>query len=836
MKTKLLVPVLIFFNIVLAYSQDCKPSLPTVSYTNQVTYDAVNKIYRFYYNGSDESFYYEYKIGLDNTQYDNGGSFNGLKVCTRSTFWPSVFGCLSVKLGNDEYHGYDPGVKFLSLSTPFLNGNTLITQWRMRKDYVFHVNYKMTFTISGRTLVINVEELGPLVGFAIDGAYAFPNKFHLDRCEAPVSAQRADVIGVPYLINSNILLMDSRFTSMFFDWSKTNASVINTYYGAYFSNSSKYFSSWCDYNRKTDGMRNPMNETIYLTVSNEISNTFPSIPNPVSPNKTLSSNKIIFDYWKPFNLAVQDINDVYNSPYNLRDLWVLIHYWQKNGYDTKLPEQYPPNPNFGGSATMTQVKNACLSKNYLIGLHENYTGVHDDTPLPYANSLYKSHNSPDLANIATNPYVVIWDPNFVDPNFPSYPLYGIKPMKFAEILQSHTMNIFANSSYLDYHTNMDQAQIVDYDYNYNYQGAGKFKASYDQICALGGILRNLKGGPVTAEGGKMLYYAGYFDDFCAEINDAKKPFSFDNSSKVGGFYRPLMVDFKLKKLNPKVFVHGLGWYERFFQNIKYGHCQGYTIDSTLMYVATTLAYGSGATFSTGSYGDHSDFKDLGLIMQKFVLPIQKQYANANVTDIKYNGPDGILRSASDYIRVFPNGYDDIDNDNFMSQVKVTYSNGVVVYVNRHKTRSWVISNPAPSGRSFYSHHSQQSGLDNPYFGSVNPSTVTLFPRNGWYYASDQYIQTPDNATLNQDQFALFDNYPNPFNSSTRIKFQIPQNEFVSIKIYDITGKEVLTVANSYFDKGIHEIYFNAEKLASGVYFYKFNSTSNHSIKKMTLIK
>jgi hypothetical protein len=85
-------------------------------------------------------------------------------------------------------------------------------------------------------------------------------------------------------------------------------------------------------------------------------------------------------------------------------------------------------------------------------------------------------------------------------------------------------------------------------------------------------------------------------------------------------------------------------------------------------------------------------------------------------------------------------------------------------------------------------------------------------------------------------FALGQNYPNPFNPSTVISYSLPVNGSVSMKVYDILGREVVTLVNEVKNAGSYEVTFNASKLASGVYFYKLQSGSYMSVKKLVLMK
>lgn len=86
-------------------------------------------------------------------------------------------------------------------------------------------------------------------------------------------------------------------------------------------------------------------------------------------------------------------------------------------------------------------------------------------------------------------------------------------------------------------------------------------------------------------------------------------------------------------------------------------------------------------------------------------------------------------------------------------------------------------------------------------------------------------------------FALYQNYPNPFNPATKIKYDLPKNTNVTIKIYDILGREVTTlVRNEFKQAGRYEVSWNANNYASGVYFYRIEAGSFVSAKKMVLIK
>ena len=80
------------------------------------------------------------------------------------------------------------------------------------------------------------------------------------------------------------------------------------------------------------------------------------------------------------------------------------------------------------------------------------------------------------------------------------------------------------------------------------------------------------------------------------------------------------------------------------------------------------------------------------------------------------------------------------------------------------------------------------------------------------------------------------NYPNPFNPTTIINYQLPKNGFVTIKVYDVLGKEIATLVNENKSAGYYKVDFDASKLPSGVYFYNLTTGSNSITRKMLLMK
>ncbi len=85
------------------------------------------------------------------------------------------------------------------------------------------------------------------------------------------------------------------------------------------------------------------------------------------------------------------------------------------------------------------------------------------------------------------------------------------------------------------------------------------------------------------------------------------------------------------------------------------------------------------------------------------------------------------------------------------------------------------------------------------------------------------------------EFMVYQNYPNPFNPTTKVKYDIPKEGFITIKIYDIIGREIYS-ANEFKLPGRYEMTFDGSKYASGIYFYRIQAGDFVHSKKMLLIK
>jgi photosystem II stability/assembly factor-like uncharacterized protein len=136
----------------------------------------------------------------------------------------------------------------------------------------------------------------------------------------------------------------------------------------------------------------------------------------------------------------------------------------------------------------------------------------------------------------------------------------------------------------------------------------------------------------------------------------------------------------------------------------------------------------------------------------------------------------------------------------------------------------------------------QSGYpNNAFVGSI----IFINNYTGWtvggggnirYTTNGGLTFISSNEEIKLDEFNLFQNFPNPFNLETNIEFNLNKNNFYKLEIFDIIGKRVDILFRGFKQKGNFTIKYNANKLSSGIYFYKLSSPDVSVVKKFILLK
>ena len=127
---------------------------------------------------------------------------------------------------------------------------------------------------------------------------------------------------------------------------------------------------------------------------------------------------------------------------------------------------------------------------------------------------------------------------------------------------------------------------------------------------------------------------------------------------------------------------------------------------------------------------------------------------------------------------------------------------------------------------------EYSFVDNNLRGGAYSYRLKQIDRDGKFEYSKSVqveIAMPRELTLSQ-------NYPNPFNPSTVISYQLPVSSFVTLKVYDVLGREVATLVNEVKEAGNYSVQFDGSKFSSGIYFSRLEFNGKQLMKKLLMVK
>ena len=403
--------------------------------------------------------------------------------------------------------------------------------------------------------------------------------------------REAQLFSVPFLnfdyaIAPRILYGDGLFFFMQFDWYYTDASLffmeMPEVSGGY-----AIHNGGARYIPMTNGVRNPLHEKLFITVSSDVQEVFPTVDNPPSPMRALQAGRLWRINGSADYAALKVEADTLRS-LGIAQLTIRYHegFWRDDGesYTFRLEAA----PGRGGNSAVKELVQYIESKGWRVGLYSNYT---------------------DLAPVNRN-----WDPDMMmqGPHggwtVSWSRCYAPKPMRALEYERTYAPLIHqmfgSNHSYCDVHTAVSPMSRVDYDYRV--PGAATFRRTFE---CFGQILYNEKqayAGPVYSEGANHWWYAGLVDGNYANARPALDK-------------RPVFPDFQLLKLHPL--------------EMDAGNTQA----TGRKYVAYTLAYGNiGICDGTGEEMMHRYY---------MLQPLQEHYVMVPVREIGYE-KDGKFFDAS----------------------------------------------------------------------------------------------------------------------------------------------------------------------------------------------
>ncbi len=573
---------------------------------------SVGQDYEFVYEGDDCRVVYGYRPSTG-TLDDFEASVDGGRP-----FRPVMGGGVVLAVGEGDSARQVParGGRPLKLELA-QDGRALRALWEYDADGTA-VQVAWEFGISGKALLVSATAERPSVcGFSLGDVAFTPLRRSVD---------------VPYLEGHvDYLPVEDVFVCRYLDWTR--------------SHSSRCPQGVAVYEPKTDGTRNALSETGYVAVSPNVGEVLPNIPRPPSPYLQRLAPLVMLDVWGHDGGTFQGDAD------NLRllkdngvdHLAVISHIWQRYGYDVKLPDHIPANPEFGGDEGMAEFGRAANECGYLWSLHENYVDLYPDAPSfdPTAVVLLADGSrSPAWFNGRTG-----------------VQSFGLKCSRALEFARRNSPEIHSRygttAAYLDVHTCVPPWHQLDHDAAQPMAAMALAKVKHD--AELFQYMRDTHEGPLFGEGAGHFYWAGLCDGVEAQV--------------AGGERNVPFLDFDLLKIHPQMVNHGMGYYERWFERgygLRWGVDAG-TAEQIDKYRAQEIAYGH-AGFVGGAQTTNVQWVAKEHHM---VHPVQRLYGAARPTEILYE-VDGRLVSVSAALAVGE-----------LRRQRVTYDSGLTVWVNWH---------------------------------------------------------------------------------------------------------------------------------------------------------
>ena len=491
----------------------------------------------------------------------------------------------------------------------------------------------------------------------------------------------AKIVDVPY--GHNVLFSNGLFIATLLDPLRSESSqIFPTKH--YLSEDSVVYAPWAFYRTRSDGSRNSLRETVTVTVSTRIEDTFHRGENPVSPHRQTLSKYLVADLWRrSFDLYLEDLGKLVEEGFE--DIFTILHVWQRFGFDNGLPTTTPPSSAMGGKAGLQEVAQLCKDQNYLFGLHTNYVDF-------YPNS--KSWRPRHLALDSDGQPIEAWfNPSTQGQ---SYLMKPSKAQRYARREEPKLHRDYATTAgYLDVHSAILPSMKVDFDARV--KNSGRQLETFDRYRDLISYVRKVHGGPVAGEGkgSSASIWAGHIDAIEADPRSL-----WQEIDGVKGEEVPTIVDYKLRHLHSLFVPHGAGYFVRFFKKNK-----AYSPAQFSRYMATELAFGNAAFFDR-AYFDQPDNAELKRKYEVMRL-LQEHYLQGEPTDIEYF-VNGRYVGLSQALRELLPGLGRKRLERVLAErlgvLKVSYSPDFTLYVNRSKKRSVEVSIGGASyvlGRSDY---------------------------------------------------------------------------------------------------------------------------------------
>jgi len=573
------------------------PSVDAVKYLNSARQDSGK--YVFEYKGEDNTISYEVIPGL---------TLNVAVLVNGVTLFKSepAYTGPQISIGNKNYSTAKLSPKILNAK---LENNKLTYNCEAACENE-NIKIAYAFSVQGKSLLIDVSS-----------SQALFNSF-----KGPLAGIPAKQVMVPYMNWIPVYYTNNYFVSGYYDWTKTGCSWFDPYAGP-----------GAIYSQKTDRTRNPLKESLYIAVSDDLLEVLPNMPNPRTPYMDVLGSRVMLDWWTgdQYKDSAKYLETL--KGYGIDNLVIIYHVWQRWGYDVKLPSHYPADPRMGGDEGMKILGVTAKNLGYVLSLHENYIDYYPD---------YSEYTEEAVAVDQNKNRINAWyQPGTKIQSFRMKPTWIEKYARQESPLINKAYQ--TKAAYLDVQPTGAPWQL---DFDAKEEGAASFKYVFDKLTWLYNFERETHGGPIFGEGNQHAFWAGRVDGCEAQI--------------ANGQFCPVLVDFDLLKVHPLMVNHGMGYYSRWYE-LQGQVDRRWTELEIEKYRGQELAYGH------AGFIDTSFHKNLTQTLREYYLtqPMMARYAPFLAEKIQYMLGDKWVNS---------NTASRIDASR---KVNVKYTSGLELWIN-----------------------------------------------------------------------------------------------------------------------------------------------------------
>lgn len=642
-----------------------------------------NRFYR-----SEHTYVFEFQDANSTLRYlytPSSGSLHDLmiQVNDEPPFYPSNYGGPRFLVDGKDLPIWETEPDQFSYTAQEIDNSALMVNWQVQIDKQT-LSYAYRLSLHGKTLRLEVTSPAAALG-----------AFTLDRSEETPTAR---IVTIPYLPFFNVLLCQGHFVSAYVDWQRSEASRLESM-NQVISEQSFAFSQTAYYQPNTAGELRPLNEVVYLTVSDSLDEVLPGLAAAISPYGQSLAGKVVLDLWaeRPFAEDARLLDELASK--GIEDLIVIRHNWQNCGFDDCYPSVLPANPRWGGDEGLLELSRAARQATSLFALHENYVDIYPNAP---------DYSAELIALDANHNPIPAWFNHTT--GIQSFLLSPLRSMEVASRFAPEIHRRYqTTATYLDVSSAVNPGEKVDY--NAAIAGNGRWKTTLEAYRQLLAYQRQAHQGPLIGEGGYHFLYVGWADAVLAE----------DEGREQAGALIPPLVHFDLYRLHPHLVRFGMGFYPWYFATPEGSKWSGYSSEEHYRYMAKEIAYCHGGYVPTpDSLGEIEDVLEFVQREVALVAPIHRRCALARPRRILYQVKGDLV---------------DVEEALFADalwQIFIEYDNGLQVWVNLHPTENWSVSLPWPATWVAYS--ALQDGKRQDGVGGAQSSIDYFLPPAGWVAA------------------------------------------------------------------------------------------------------